>query len=176
MRSNVLPAAVAMLACALAGPLTGAQAAEGNRANSVDTNGAQAPWGSAKAPDIHYTPHHVLYDVTSGDEAVVSNILDRASYLSKLYNADPFDSSIVIMIHGDAIKFFAIKNYRHYRRLMQRAHALTIGTTIEFRMCKAAAARQGLHPKDIHGFVAMVPMADAEITRLELEEGYAYMH
>jgi len=135
-----------------------------------------APWGTAKAPTIHYRPHHVLYDLTAGDEASVRNILDRASYLSKLYNADPFDSSIVIIIHGDAIKFFATRNYPRYRRLMQRAHALSIGTTIHFRMCKAAAARQGLHPKDIHGFVTMVPMADAEITRLELEQGYAYMH
>lgn len=29
-------------------------------------------------------------------------------------------------------------------------------------------------PSDVHGFVQMVPMADAEIVRLQ-KEGYAYM-
>jgi len=42
-------------------------------------------------------------------------------------------------------------------------------------MCKAAAKMLGYEAKDIHGFVKMVPMADAEIIRLQTEEGYAYM-
>jgi len=58
---------------------------------------------------------------------------------------------------------------------MKRAKSLTVGTTIEFRMCQVSAAFKGYAPKDIHGFVKMVPMADAEIIRLQLEEGYAYI-
>ncbi len=42
-------------------------------------------------------------------------------------------------------------------------------------MCKIAAEGQGFEPKDIHGFVEMVPMGDAEIIRLQYEDGYAYM-
>lgn len=38
----------------------------------------------------------------------------------------------------------------------------------------AAAAMCGDRPADIHGFVEMVPMADAEIVRLR-NDGYAYM-
>jgi len=38
-----------------------------------------------------------------------------------------------------------------------------------------SAAFKGYAPKDIHGFVKMIPMADAEIIRLQLEEGYAYI-
>ena len=30
-------------------------------------------------------------------------------------------------------------------------------------------------PEDIHGFVRMVAMADAEIIRLQQEEGYVFM-
>ena len=58
---------------------------------------------------------------------------------------------------------------------MQRSYDLTIGSTIEFRMCKAAARMMNYEAKDIHGFVKMIPMADAEIVRLQREEGYAYM-
>jgi intracellular sulfur oxidation DsrE/DsrF family protein len=41
-------------------------------------------------------------------------------------------------------------------------------------MCLANARLLNYEPSDIHGFVTMVPMADAEIVRLQ-HEGYAYM-
>lgn len=39
----------------------------------------------------------------------------------------------------------------------------------------AAAQGHGYEPEDIHGFVKMVPMGDAEIIRLQNEENHAYM-
>jgi len=58
------------------------------------------------------------------------------------------------------------------RAIMGRAQSLTVGTSIEFRMCRAAARQLNYEENDIHGFVKMVPMADAEIVRLQ-HEGYA---
>ena len=37
-----------------------------------------------------------------------------------------------------------------------------------------AAALRDVEPEDVHGFVKVVPMADAEIIELQ-HEGYAYM-
>jgi intracellular sulfur oxidation DsrE/DsrF family protein len=139
------------------------------------TAAGQAPWGKANVENIQYQPHKVLYDVSSPSKAYFEGVLDRASFLSKIYNADPFDASIVLVLHGDEIPFFAIKNYRKYKDLMQRAQSLTVGGVIQFRMCKVAAQGYGFKPEDIHGFVKMVPMADAEIVRLQQEEHYAYM-
>jgi intracellular sulfur oxidation DsrE/DsrF family protein len=143
--------------------------------HAVSAKESTAPWGSAQSLDIKYNPQKVLYDVTTGDKAKLSNILDRLGFLYKLYGSDPMDSSIIVIIHGDAIPFFAIKKFSTFKELMVRAQSLTVGTPIEFRMCKAAAKLMGYDPKDIHGFVKMVPMADAEIVRLQQEEGYAYM-
>ena len=42
-------------------------------------------------------------------------------------------------------------------------------------MCRVAAQGRGFEPDEIHGFVSMVPMADAEIIRLQQEEGYVFM-
>lgn len=133
------------------------------------------PWGSA--PEIRqvYSKQKVVFDITTGSLAGLNNILDRASYLSQLNGADPFDTKIVIVLHGSAIPFFASKNYGKYRELMSRAQSLTVGDVLEFRMCQASALLQGYRPKDIHGFIRMVPMADAEIVRLQQEEGFAYM-
>lgn len=136
---------------------------------------ADAPWGKAQVEDIQYQPHKVVYDVSVASEQAFTGVLDRISYLSTLYQADPFESSIVVVLHGQEINFFARRNFHRYRELMRRAQSLTIGTTIQFRMCRLAARGLGYEPEDIHGFVTLVPMADAEIVRLQAEQGYAYM-
>lgn len=137
--------------------------------------GSGAPWGTAAEIEQVYRGQKVVFDTTTGTSAGIASVLDRASFLSMLNGADPFENRIVIVLHGQAIPYFAIRNYAKYKDLMQRAQSLTVGDVIEFRMCRAAARMQGLAPKDIHGFLKMVPMADAEIVRLQQEEGFAYM-
>lgn len=134
-----------------------------------------APWGKARSTAIDYAPQKVVYDVAVQSEEQFSRVLDRASYLNNLYNADPFAASIILVLHGGEIPFFAISNYDKHRELIVRAQSLTVGGTIEIRMCETAARGHGLTPPEIHGFVQMVPMADAEIVRLQQENDYAYM-
>ena len=135
---------------------------------------SNAPWGSAPDLDIEYSKQKVVYDTAVDTVAALTSVLDRASYLSVLNGADPFDNKIVIVLHGHEIDYFATKNYPKHKALMERAQSLTVGGIIEFRMCRVAAEGRGFQPKDIHGFVSMVPMGDAEIVRLQ-HEGYAYM-
>lgn len=144
----------------------------GNMALAADNN---APWGHATATDVAYKPHKVVYDTSTYSMAAFTNLLDRVSYLNTLYQADPFESSIIIVMHGDEIPYFAIKNYAQHKELMTRARSLENSGNIEFRMCKLAAESHGFKPEDIHGFVEMVPMADAEIIRLQREQDHAYM-
>jgi intracellular sulfur oxidation DsrE/DsrF family protein len=134
-----------------------------------------APWGRATGEEIDYRPQKVVYDVATTGREAFENVLDRASYLNTLYNANPFSASIVLVLHGDEIPFFAIKNHDKYGDLMQRAQSLTLSGPLEIRMCRIAARGHGLDPEEIHGFVKLVPMADAEIVRLQHEEDYAYM-
>ncbi len=134
-----------------------------------------APWGKAFSLSVNYAPQKVVYDVAVQSEEQFSRALDRVSYLNNLYGADPFAASIVLVLHGQEMLFFAIDNYDKYKELMTRAQSLTVGGTIEIRMCETAARSYGLTPAEIHGFIDMVPMADAEIVRLQQESGYAYM-
>ena len=134
-----------------------------------------APWGHGKLTLTEYKAQKVVYDVTTGKMDILDHVLDRASHLSKITGADPFDQSIVLVLHGSAIKFFAIENTDKYRKLLKRAESLVSGEVLELKMCKLAAEAQGYKPEDIHGFVELVPMGDAEIIKLQYEEGYAYM-
>ncbi|TCK17719.1 hypothetical protein DFR30_0961 [Thiogranum longum] len=135
----------------------------------------QFPWGHAKVTPTEYEPMKVVYDVTTGDVDELLHVLDRVSYLSNTTGADPFEQSIVIVLHGLSPRFFAINNYEKYKDLQTRAQSLTVGDVIQIKMCKLAAEGQGLKPKDIQGFVELVPMGDAEIVRLQFSEGHAYM-
>ncbi|MFO7603671.1 MAG: DsrE family protein [Gammaproteobacteria bacterium] len=135
----------------------------------------QAPWGGAKLDPVNYKPQKVVYDVAVSSVPTMTSVLDRVSFLNNLYLADPFASSIVLVLHGDEIEFFAHKNYLQYKALMDRAQSLTNNGNIRFRMCKVAAEGRGFKSADIHGFVEMVPMADAEIIRLQQEEQHVYM-
>ncbi len=134
-----------------------------------------APWGRGQLNDIEYKPQKVVYDVTTGKLETLDHVLDRTSYLSTITGADPFEQSIVLVIHGSAIKFFAIEHTDKYRKLLERAQSLVSSEAITIKMCKIAAESLGYQPEDIHGFVELVPMGDAEIIRLQYEEGHAYM-
>ena len=133
------------------------------------------PWGSARVIDTEYKPQKVVYDVAVDSVKKLTSVLDRASYLSKITGADPFDSSIVLVLHGNEINFFAIKNYHKHKALMQRAQSLVQGEVLKIRMCRIAAQGHGYEAEDIQGFVEMIPMGDAEIIRLQNEENHAYM-
>ena len=117
----------------------------------------------------------MVYDVHLKTVEAVNSVLDRASYLSTITGADPFDQSIVLVLHGSETKFFARDNYPEYRELMQRAQSLVESEALKIKMCEIAARSKGFLPKDIYGFVEMVPMGDAEIIRLQYDEGHAYM-
>lgn len=136
---------------------------------------ADTPWGRGKLNPIEYKPQKVVYDVSVDTVGEVEHVLDRVSYLSKITGADPFDSSIVIVLHGPELSYYAIENYGKYKALVDRAQSLTVGGTIKIKMCKIAAEGQGYKPEDIHGFIELVPMGDAEIVRLQTEEAHAYM-
>ena len=133
-----------------------------------------ALWGHASVSQTTYRNQKVIYDLDVDSKERLSNILARTGYLSKLNGDDPFDNKIIVVIHGDAIPFFSIAHTKKNQELMKLAYSQTLNGTIEFRMCHASARLRGFEAKDIHGFVSMVPMADAEIIRLQ-EAGYAYM-
>ena len=136
---------------------------------------ADAPWGTASPPDDQYSAQKVVYDVGANDLNDFSFILDRVSFLKNLYQANPIDSSIVLVLHGNEVPFFSVKNFHEYSALMSRAHSLAIDGIVDFRMCAQAASAHGIAPEDIHGFVRVVKMADAEVVKLQQEEGYVYM-
>lgn len=132
------------------------------------------PWGSAEKADRDYEPRKVVYDVYSSSPEELESILDRVSMLNNLYEADPFDAHIVLVLHGDEVAYFTRDGFEEHEELMRRAKSLTDAGPVEFRMCEAAARAHDIEPRDVHGFVKVVPMADAEMIELQ-HKGYLFM-
>lgn len=120
-----------------------------------------------------YAPAKVVYDLSSGEPDVVNNILDRVSLLQRIYGDDPFSASIVVLLHEDVLPLF-VEGTAGNRELIARAGSLVLGELIEFRICRTSARMQGFGDQDFPDFVQIVPMADAEIIRLQ-NRGYAYL-
>jgi hypothetical protein len=132
------------------------------------------PWGTAELNEKDYQPDKVVYDVAAKDAEALNSIIGRVSHLNNEYAGDVFDAHIVVVLHGDEIPLFTVEKYEENQELMERAQSLTVAGNIEYRMCAAAAALHDVEPEDVHGFVNVVPMADAEIIELQ-HQGYAYM-
>jgi|GEM_PF-2018352 len=154
-------------------PSSNGNAASSDEAAAHEHNN---PWGVAQpAPATEYNPQKVVFDVALDSPEAFDTLLDRMSGLSVEYGADPFDASIIAVLHGPEMHFFTLDNFSQYEELVRRAQSLTVGDVIEFRMCERAAANRGITPDNVHGFIRMVPMGDAEIVRLQHEEGHAFM-
>jgi len=125
------------------------------------------------APAATYQPDKVVYDVAIDTTERFSRLLDRVSYLGSIY-ADPFTASIVLVLHGPEVRFFANKDRAQYKDLVERAQGLALGEIIQFRMCQVAAKAYGLGPRDLPEFIQLVPMGDAEVVQLQ-RKGYAFM-
>lgn len=132
------------------------------------------PWGSAEKMDRPYEPRKVVYDVYTSNARELEMVMDRVSMLNNVYEADPFDSHIVMVLHGAEVPLFTRDEFEEHEELMRRARSLTQAGNIEFRMCEASARLRGIEVEDVHGFVNVVPMADAEIIELQ-HEGYLLM-
>jgi len=121
-----------------------------------------------------YRPAKVVYDISYADPKVFEHMLDRASLLQNIYQNDSFEASIVFVVHEGAIPLFGKGDRNKHPELMKRARSLSMGEIIQFRICKASASMQGFKKSDLQEFAFLVPMADAEMVRLQ-QEGYAYL-
>jgi intracellular sulfur oxidation DsrE/DsrF family protein len=129
--------------------------------------------GMALSDDI--LPLRVVYDVAVDTPEAVDNVLARASHLSNMTGADPLEGSIVLVLRGNEVAFFAKDEYTRHKQLVERARSLSVGGIIKIRMSELALKVRGMSSGDVHDFIEIVPFGDAEIARLQIKESHAYL-
>ena len=120
-------------------------------------------------------PLRVVYDVAVDTPEDVDNVLARASHLSNMTGADPLEGSIIIVLRGNEVAFFAKDEYATHKKLVERARSLSVGGIIKIKMSELALKVRGMSATDVHDFIEIVPFGDAEIARLQIQESHAYL-
>lgn len=121
------------------------------------------------------SPIRVVYDVAVDSPEAVNNVLARASHMSNITGADPLEGSIVLVLHGNEVMFFAKDDYETYRSVVDRAKNLSVGGIIRIKVSELALKVRGMSGADVHEFIEIIPFGDAEIARLQTRDKHAYL-
>lgn len=129
----------------------------------------------------------VVYDLTTKDLAsfelkILKGIVtNKAHYEGSLRELDA-----VVVIHGDAYRFFAkdpsihpkFKDHKAlvdtYKNLAKRIKSMADTYDVEFLMCGAGMAKNELEAKDIYSFVKIIPNSTLGLIDKQ-NKGYAYI-
>jgi uncharacterized protein len=115
-------------------------------------------------------PVKVIYHINQGNEQATDGLRNASNHLA----ADP-KAKIVFVTHANGIHFLLDgakdKNGNSYDALVQDL----MGKGVEFRLCRFTLERQKIDPRRVIQDVKIVPSGVAEVSRLQIQEGYAYL-
>ena len=126
----------------------------------------------APAPDAPL-PERAVLDITVHTIEELRVVFDRAEQLAEAPRPGGGADSIVLVLHGPEVEFFAIGNYGKYRSIVDQAARLDAFDVVDVRICETMMSEYGLGPDDIPSFIEPVPFGPGEVERLQ-REGYAY--
>jgi len=115
-------------------------------------------------------PVKVVYHVNESLDQATSAIRNIRNHLS----ADP-KAKIVVVTHAGGINFLLRdakdKNGNPYEVAVQDL----VGKGVEFRVCAFTLRSRNIDPKMVLEEATIVPSGVAEVSRLQSQEGYAYL-
>ncbi|MGZ5042055.1 MAG: DsrE family protein [Usitatibacter sp.] len=115
-------------------------------------------------------PVKVVYHVNEGNEQASAAIRNIRNHLS----VDP-KAKIVVVTHAAGINFLLKdaqdKNGNPYEVAVQDL----VSKGVDFRVCNLTLQSRHIDPKQVIEEAKIVPSGVAEVSRLQAQEGYAYL-
>ena len=115
-------------------------------------------------------PVKVIYHINAGNEQATDGLRNANNHLT----ADP-KAKIVFVTHANGIALPAGRREGQERQLVRRLVQDLMGKGVEFRLCRFTLERQKIDPKKVIQDVKIVPSGVAEVSRLQSQEGFAYL-
>ena len=135
----------------------------------TDAQSRSLPAPSPNAP----VPARAVLDISVHTIEELRVLLDRAEQLAMAPRPEGEEDSVVLVLHGPEVEFFAIGNYGEYRDIVDQAARLDAFDVVDVRICDTMLSEYGLGPDDIPSFIERVPFGPGEVERLR-REGYVY--
>ena len=98
-------------------------------------------------------------------------LFDRAEELAMRPQARGEEASVVLVLHGPEVEFFAISNYEKYKDIVDQAARLDAFDVVDVKICQSMMGAQGIERNDIPSFIEQVPLGPGEVERL-VQQGY----
>ena len=111
----------------------------------------------------------VVYDVSQGLEQASRALVNARNEL----RAEP-DTRIVIVTHGEGIRFLLVGAVDGRGRSFEAIVAALAAQGVEFRVCNNTLEGLNIAPSKVIAAAKIVPSGVAEVVRLQAREGYAY--
>jgi intracellular sulfur oxidation DsrE/DsrF family protein len=136
--------------------------------------------GQGAAPDANPEPGQPeagasrgVFDISVHSIEELEVLFGRAEEIARRPRPVGDSDSIVLVLHGPEVEFFAISNYDRYRSIVDRAARLDAFQVVDVKICQTMMDRFGIGQDDIPAFIEQVPDGAAEVERL-IREGYIY--
>lgn len=114
-----------------------------------------------------------VFDISVHSVEELEVLFDRAEELARRPNPVGGEDSIVLVLHGPEVEFFAISNYDTYRSIVDRAARLDAFHVVDVKICQTMMKNYGIESADVPAFIEQVPNGAVEVERLT-REGYIY--
>jgi len=118
-------------------------------------------------------PQGMVLDVSVHSLDELRVLLDRAEELAMRPQSPGEKASVVLVLHGPEVEFFAISNYPRYKDIVDKAARLDAFDVVDVKICRTMMEKLGVERDEIPAFIEQVPYGPGEVERL-VREGYVY--
>ncbi len=118
-------------------------------------------------------PKKAVLDITVHTIDELKVLFDRAEEIALAPQPPGGEASVVLVLHGPEVEFFAISNYDKYKDIVDQAARLDAFDVVDVKICQTMMEIRGIPRDDIPAFIEQVPLGTVEVERL-VREGYVY--
>lgn len=126
-------------------------------------------YGNAKIERANMPPLNTVFDVSYDDPKKLNILYDFIQSTRKVTRG-----KVVVVFHGPELRAFAKENHKKYQSIVEKMVRLA-RSGVALHMCSNAMKSAGYQPKDIYGFITLVPSGFADIAYHEYM-GYQYIN
>ena len=116
-------------------------------------------------------PVRVVLDISVHTLEGLKVLFDRAEELAMRPRVQGEEASVVLVLHGPEVEFFAIGSYEKYKGIVDQAARLDAFDVVDVKICQSMMDARGIERDDIPSFIEQVPFGPGEVERL-VRQGY----
>lgn len=132
---------------------------------SVGTSAEEASWIKGKATPKAYSPHKVVYSISTRNMQDVTHILVLVNYAATRDHSDPSSPGIILVLQG---------NNTLYQQASVPGNDLTAAAMTVSRICQPLVSGLACKPGPVHGFMPAVRKAATAIRPLQWFQPHEY--